>query len=87
MLHARLAGNTGRKNGAKNRHLGTIVQLCPAESSQLGHVSTIGKNLLNSNISSTCHNMPNFGPLTADIGAVVWGTRTNFNGFRVLAAL
>jgi len=27
----------------KNRHLGTIAQLCPAISSQLRHVSTIGK--------------------------------------------
>jgi len=31
--------------------------------------------------------MVNFGPLTADIGSRVWGTRANFNGFRVLAAL
>jgi len=41
----RLAGNTGCKKVAKNRHLSTIVQLCPATSSQLRHVSTIGKNL------------------------------------------
>jgi len=46
------------------------------------------KNLLNSNISPTCpHNMVNFGPLTAEIGSAVCGTPTNFNGFRVLAAL
>jgi len=31
--------------------------------------------------------MVNFGPLTAEIGSGVWGTPTNFNGFRVLAAL
>jgi len=31
--------------------------------------------------------MLNFGPLTAEIGPVVWGTSANFNGFRVLAAL
>jgi len=31
--------------------------------------------------------MVNFGPLAAEIGAVVWGTPANFNGFRVLAAL
>ena len=30
----------------KNRHLGTIVQLCRAESSQLRHISTIGKKLV-----------------------------------------
>ena len=31
---------------AKNRHLGTIAQLCRAISSQLRHVSTIGKKLV-----------------------------------------
>jgi len=37
-------------------------------------------------MSSTCtHNMVNFGPLTAEIDLVVWGTPANFNGFRVLA--
>jgi len=39
----RLAENTGHKKVAKNRHLGTIAQLCRAISSQLRHVSTIGK--------------------------------------------
>jgi len=44
--------------------------------------------LLNSNISSTCpRNMVNFGPLSAEIRWRVWGTPTNFNGFRVLAVL
>jgi len=46
------------------------------------------KNLLSTNMSSTCpHNMVNFGPLTAEIDWRVWGTPTNFNGYRVLAAL
>jgi len=46
------------------------------------------KNVLNSNMSSTCsHNMANFGPLTADICWRVWGTPANFNGFRVLPSL
>ena len=59
----RLAENTGRKKVAKNRHLSTIAQLCRAISSQLRHVSTIRKNLLSSNISSTCpHNMVNLRP-------------------------
>ena len=73
------------KNYAKNRHLRTIAQLCRAISSQLRHVSTIGKKLeLNSNISSTCsHNMVNFGPLAAEIVSGVWGTPATFNGFRV----
>jgi len=71
-----------------NHHLGTITQLCRAVSLQLRHVSTIGKNLLSSNTSSTCpRNMVNFGPLVAETGSGVWGTPANFNGFRVLAAL
>jgi len=46
------------------------------------------KNLLSSNISSTCpHNMVNFSLLAAEIGSGVCGTPANFNGFRVLAAL
>jgi len=46
------------------------------------------KNLLNSNISSTCpHNVANFDPLVAEVDWWVWGTPANFNGFRVLAAL
>jgi len=62
--------------------------LCRAISSQLRHVSTIGKNFLSRNISSTCpHNMVNFGPLTAEIVSLVWGTPGNFNGFRILAEL
>jgi len=43
MCCTRLAGNTGRKNNAKNRHLRTIAQLRRVISSQLRHVSTIGK--------------------------------------------
>jgi len=36
----------------------------------------------------TCpHSMVNFGPLTAEICWLVWGTPANFNGFLVLAAL
>jgi len=84
----RLAANAGPKNVAKNRHLGTIRQLCRATSSQLRHVSTIGKKLLSSNISSTRpHNVMNFGQLAAEIVSLVWGTPGNFNEFRVLAAL
>jgi len=84
----RLAENTRSKTVVKNRHMGTIVQLCRAISLQLRHVSTIGKILLSSNMSSRCpHNTVNFSTLTAEIGSVVWGTPANFNGFRVWAAL
>jgi len=82
----RLAANTERKISAKIRHLGTIAQPCPAISSQLRHVSTIGKKLVkqqNCNISTACpYNMVNVCPLAAEIGPVDWGTAANFNGFR-----
>jgi len=72
----------------KSRHLRTIVQNCRTISSQLRHISTIGKSWLRSNTSFTCpDNMVNFGPLVAEIDPVVCGTPANFNGFRVLEAL
>ena len=85
MCCTRLAENIGRKNYAKNRHLRTIAECCRAISSQVRNVSSIGKKMLNSNISSTRpHNMANVGPLTAEIGWRVWGTPTNFNRFFIL---
>jgi len=52
------------------------------------HIDNRGKNLLSSNISSTCpHNLVNFGPLTAEIDWRVWGTPSYFNGYRVFATL
>ena len=62
-----------------------IVQLCRAISSQLRHVSTIGKNLLSSNMSSAQYGV--LRPLAAEIGSVVSGVSANFNGFHVMAAL
>jgi len=50
----------------QNRNLGTIAQLCPAISLQLRHISTIGKKLLSSNISSTCP--PQYGELRPTSG-------------------
>ena len=89
MCCMRLTENTGHKKSSKIRHLGTIAQLCRTISSQLRHISTIGKkNLLNSNIFLTCpHSMVNFGPLAAEIVLLIWATPANFNWFRVLAAL
>jgi len=53
-----------------------------------GTYRQLEKNLLRSNMSSTCpHNIANFGPLAAEIDLVVWDTPANFNGFCVLAAL
>ena len=78
----------GGKKSPKIYHLGTIAQLCRAISSQLRHVSTMGKKPVNSNISPTCpHSMVKFGPLVAKIGMLVSGTPATFSGFRFLAAL
>jgi len=84
MCGTRLAENAGRKKVAKNRNLGTISQLCRAIIATKAPIDNRKKNLLSSNImSSRCaHNMVNIGPLTAEIGPVVWGTPANFNGFR-----
>ena len=88
MCCTRLAANTGRKKVAKNRHLGTITQLCRVISSQPRHISTIGKKLVKQQyLLQMSYNMVNFGPLTAEICWRVWIIPANFNGFRVLAAL
>jgi len=83
MWSTRLAENTGQNN----RHFCTIAQFCQPVSSQLRHVSTIGKKLVKHRYtSSTCpHNMVNFGLLKAEICWRVWGTPAYCNGFRVLA--
>jgi len=82
-----LAENTGRKKLPEIQHLRTIAHLCRAISLQLRHMLTIGKNLLNSNISPTCpYNMVNFDPLAAEICWRVWGTPGNFNGLSSVTA-
>jgi len=49
---------------------------------------TIGKKLVKQQyIPYMSHNMVNFGPLAAEIVSLVWGTPTNFNGFRGLSSL
>jgi len=85
MCCTRLAENTGRKNYAKNRHLRTTAQICRAISSQLRHVSTIGKKLVK--WQYLLHTSSQYGPLTAEICWRVWGIPANFNGFRALASL
>ena len=67
--------------------MGTIAQLCRAISSQLRHVSSIGKKIVKQQYLLRMSLHANFGPLTAEIGLPVWGTPANFNGFPVLAAL
>ena len=81
MLHA-ARWKCRTQKSPKIRHLGTIAQVCRAISSQLRHLSTIGKNLLSASTYSTCpHNMVNFGPLTAEINSGVWSTPAISSGF------
>jgi len=58
--------NTGRKNVAKNRHLGTNAQLCRAISSQLRHISTIGRKLVKQQY--LLHMSPQYGELRPTSG-------------------
>ena len=86
MCCTRLAENIRRKKSQK------IAICAPSHifvgGGLLGYIFTAKayidnwKKLLSSNISSIClHNMVNFGPLTAEIGSVIWGTPANFNEF------
>jgi len=80
----RLAQNTERRKSPSGHHHTTVgPYLCNWDTYR-----QLEKNLLSSNIFSTCpRNMVNFVPLAAEIDPVVWGTPANFNGFRVLVAL
>jgi len=84
----RLAENAGHKNRQKFAICAPPQKFVRLYLRNEGMYRQSKKNLLSSNISSTCpHNMANFGPLSAEIGSGVWGTPANFNGLRVLAAL
>ena len=58
---------------AKNRDFGTIAQLCRAVSSQLRHVSTIGKKLVKQRCLPHMSSQDNFSPLAAEICLASWG--------------
>jgi len=87
MYCARLAENTGRKKSPK------IDIWAPSHNCvglYLRYQGMYGQSekLLNSNISARHpDNIPNFGPLTAEIVLPVWSTPANFNRFHILASL
>jgi len=88
MCGARLAENTGRKNRQKSPSTHHRTNLSSYMFATKACIDNQEKNLLHSNISSIrAHNMVNFGTLTSEISWRVWGTPTNFNGFRLLASL
>jgi len=85
MCCTRLAGNARRKKIAiwapSHNFVGPYLR-------NWGMYWQSEKNLLSSNISSTCpNNIMTFRPLMAEIDWRVWSTPANFNSFRVLAAL
>ena len=85
MCCTRLAENTGRQKSPSGHYRTTLSGYIFANKA---YIDNRKKNLLRSNISSTCpRNMVNFGPLAAQMACLVWDTPANFSGFRVLAAL
>jgi len=83
-----LTGNTGRKKDTKSPSAHHRTTLSGCIFATKASINNRKENLLNSNMSSTClHSMANFGPLMAKISSRVWGTPSNFNGFRVLPSL
>jgi len=87
MCCTRLAGNAGPKKSPKNSPSGHHRTTLSAISSQLRHISTIGKNVKQQYLPTCPCNMANFGLLAAEIVWLVWAPQPNFNGFLVLAAL
>jgi len=85
MWCSRLTENTGCKNYAKNAFCASSHNFVSDYiSTTKAYIDNRKKNLLNSNISSTCaRNMVNFGRLIADIGWRVWGTPANFNASKL----
>jgi len=81
MCCTQLAENTRCKNLPSVHHHSSLFGYIFATKA---HIDNHKKNLLNSNITPTCHyNMLNFSPLAAEIFWRVWGTPANF----VLTAL
>jgi len=71
----------------KSRKIRHLRQFCRAVSSQLIHVSIIGKEVVKQQYLHTLPQYGELGPLTAEIGSGVCGTPANFNRFRVLPSL
>ena len=86
MCCTRLAGNAGRKKSPSAHHRTTLSGYIFGTKACINNRKKLVKQqyLLH---MFTPANMVNFGLLTAEICWRVWGTPTNFNGFRVLAAL
>jgi len=73
------------KSRHKNRHLGTIAQLCRAISSQLRHVSTIGKKLVKQQY--VLHMSPQYGELRPTSGWDRSGSLRHLCKFQLVSCL
>jgi len=74
----------------KNRHRRTIAQRTTLSGyifATKARIDNRKKLVMQQYLPTSPYNMVNFGPLAAEIVSLVWGTPTNFNGFRFLAAL
>jgi len=84
MCRMRLAETTECKNLPSAHHDRNLLGFIFITKASIDNT----KNLLNSNISSTCpHNMVNYGPVTAEVGWRVWAPGQILNWFRALALL
>ena len=88
LLHAARLKHRMQKSRQKSPSMHHHTTLSDYIFATKAHIDNRKKNLLSSNMSSTCpHNMVNFGLLAAEIGWPVWGTPGNFNWFHFLAVL
>ena len=79
-----LAGNTGRKNDAKNCHCTTLSSYISTTKACIdSRKKLVKQQYLHMSLQYGKLN----GPLTAEIGSWVWGTTANFNEFRYLVSL
>jgi len=84
----RLAENTGHKKTPKNAIWTPSHNFVGLYLATKAHIDNQEKKLVKQQY--LLHMSPQYGelrPTSAEIGPVVWGTPSNVNGFRVLAAL
>jgi len=85
MCSTRLAENTGPKNDATNRHLGTIPQLCRAVSSQLRYVYRQSEKLIKRQY--VLHTSQQYGELQPTNGWDLFGSLEHPSKFQRISRL
>ena len=77
----RLAENTGCKNDAKNRHLGTITTLLGYIYATKARIDSRKKCVKQQYLLHMSSQYVKLRPLAAEIISLVWGNPANFNDF------